>query len=90
MEIGLIDVDGHNFPNLALMKISAWHKAKGNPVEWWNGLKHYDIVYQAKVFDITYSQDNEYIVMADKVIKGGTGYGIENKLPDENTLTAYR
>ena len=25
MHIGLIDVDGHNFPNLALMKISAWH-----------------------------------------------------------------
>lgn len=26
MNVGLIDVDGHNFPNLALMKISAWHK----------------------------------------------------------------
>ena len=26
--IGLVDVDGHNgFPNLALMRISAWHKA---------------------------------------------------------------
>lgn len=25
MKIGLIDVDGHNFPNLALMRISAWH-----------------------------------------------------------------
>ena len=33
--IGLIDVDGHNFPNLALMKLSAWHKAKGDTVEWW-------------------------------------------------------
>ena len=30
MKIGLIDVDGHNFPNLALMKISAYHKAKGD------------------------------------------------------------
>jgi hypothetical protein len=29
MKIGLIDVDGHNFPNLALMKISAYHKAIG-------------------------------------------------------------
>ena len=28
MKIGLIDVDGHNFPNLALMKISAWHKSQ--------------------------------------------------------------
>lgn len=26
MKIGLIDVDGHNFPNLALMKLSAWQK----------------------------------------------------------------
>lgn len=29
MKIGLIDVDGHNFPNLALMKLSSYHKAKG-------------------------------------------------------------
>ena len=27
VKIGLIDVDGHNFPNLPQMKISAWHKA---------------------------------------------------------------
>lgn len=37
MTIGLIDVDGHNFPNLALMKLSAWHKAQGDTVEWWWG-----------------------------------------------------
>ena len=30
MKIGLIDVDGgKNFPNIALMKISAYHKSKG-------------------------------------------------------------
>ena len=46
MKIGLIDVDGHNFPNLALMKISAYHKAKGDQVEWCVPLKHYDRVYQ--------------------------------------------
>lgn len=34
MTVGLIDVDGHNFPNLALMKLSAWHKAQGDTVEW--------------------------------------------------------
>lgn len=38
MKIGLIDVDSHNFPNLALMKISAWHKAQGDTVEWWWGV----------------------------------------------------
>jgi hypothetical protein len=83
MKIGLIDVDGHNFPNLALMKISAWHKSQGDTVEWCFPLDHYDIVYQSKVFDDTYSPDIEWIPMADKVIKGGTGYGLDNKLPDE-------
>ena len=83
MKIGLIDVDGHNFPNLALMKISAWHKSQGDTVEWCLPLDHYDIVYQSKVFDETYSPDIEWTPMADKVIKGGTGYGLDNKLPDE-------
>ena len=83
MKIGLIDVDGHNFPNLALMKISAWHKSQGDTVEWCFPLDHYDIVYQSKVFDETYSPDIEWTPMADKVIKGGTGYGLDNKLPDE-------
>ena len=83
MKIGLIDVDGHNFPNLALMKISAWHKAMGDTVEWCLPIDHYDIVYQSKVFDETYSPDIEWTPMADKIIKGGTGYGLDNKLPDE-------
>lgn len=83
MNIGLIDVDGHNYPNLALMKISAWHKAKGDTVEWCLPLNHYDIVYQSKVFDETYSPDISWIPQADKVIKGGTGYGLDNKLPNE-------
>ena len=83
MRIGLIDVDGHNFPNLALMKISAWHKAQGDDVEWCFPLDHYDIVYQSKVFDDTYSPDIEWIPQADKIILGGTGYGLDNKLPDE-------
>lgn len=74
MKIGLIDVDGHNFPNLALMKISAYHKAKGDDVEWHNLFEEYDIVYQSKVFDDTYTPDLEYIPNADKIIKGGTGY----------------
>lgn len=74
MKIGLIDVDGHNFPNLALMKISAWHKAKGDTVEWCFPLDRYDIVYQSKVFDETYTPDIEWMPMADKIIKGGTGY----------------
>lgn len=74
MKVGLIDVDGHNFPNLALMKISAWHKARGDAVEWCFPFDRYDIVYQAKVFDDTYSPDIDWIPQTDKLVKGGTGY----------------
>ena len=59
MKIGLIDVDGHNFPNLALMRISAWHKSQGDEVEWWNGnFFYYDIVYKSKIFSDSYSTDD--------------------------------
>lgn len=78
MRIGLIDVDGHNFPNLALMRISAYHKAKGDTVEWWwTDFVHYDIVYMSKIFSSAYSKDIPEPLNADKVIKGGTGYAIE-------------
>ena len=84
MKVGLIDVDGHNFPNLALMKLSAWHKAGGDTVEWWVGnLIHYDLVYKSRVFDDTYSKDGYDVYNADRVICGGTGYDLKNKLPDE-------
>ena len=77
MNVGLIDVDGHNFPNLALMRISAYHKAQGDNVEWWLGdLFHYDLVYKSKVFSDAYSKDTPDPVNCDKVIKGGTGYCI--------------
>jgi len=83
MRIGLIDVDSHNYPNLALMKISAWHKAQGDIVEWWWGWDQYDIVYMSKVFDETYTPDIPEPINAKKIIKGGTGYGLENTLPYE-------
>ena len=78
MKIGLIDVDGHNFPNLALMKLSAWHKANGDSVEWYEPLigGHYDKVYMSKVFSFT--DDYMYPINADEVIMGGTGYNIQN------------
>lgn len=77
MKIGLIDVDGHNFPNLALMRISAYHKAKGDQVEWWwTDMLHYDIVYMSKIFSDAYTKDIPEPLNADKVIKGGTGYCI--------------
>jgi len=83
MKIGMIDVDGHNWPNLALMKLSAWHKAQGDSVEWWWGFAQYDRVYMSKAFDETYSADKPEPYNTREVIKGGTGYGLDNKLPDE-------
>lgn len=81
MKIGLIDVDGHNFPNLVLMKLSAWHKAQGDSVELILPMDRYDRVYMSKVFDFT--PDYNFQIQADEVIKGGTGYDIKAKLPDE-------
>ena len=78
MKIGLIDVDGHNFPNLALMKISAFHKEKGDSVEWVNHWERYDKVYKSKVF--TFTPDNTIAVQSDEIIKGGTGYKIYRDL----------
>ena len=73
MKIGLIDVDGHNgFPNLALMRLSGYHKAKGDSVDWWNGFEHYDRVYMSKVF--TFSPDMDTVINANEIIQGGTGY----------------
>lgn len=83
MRVGLIDVDGHNFPNLALMKISAYHKAQGDEVEWWWGWGQYDRVYMSKVFDETYTKDIPEPLNANEIIKGGTGYDLQNKLPEE-------
>jgi hypothetical protein len=80
MKIGLIDVDGHNFPNLPLMKLSAWHKARGDTVEFYEPLRGgYDKVYVSKVFDFT--PDYPYPIYADKVIFGGTGYNLKTVLP---------
>jgi len=83
MRIGLVDVDGHNFPNLALMKLSAWHKANGDAVEWADPMfGRYDIVYQSKVFTSTPDDTNYY--HADQIIKAGTGYrDYTTVLPDE-------
>lgn len=79
MKIGLHDSDNTGFPNLALMKLSAWHKAQCDSVEWWNALLQYDRVYSSKVF--TFTPENPYL--PENTVKGGTGYGILDELPPE-------
>lgn len=85
MRIGLIDVDGHNYPNLPLMKLAAYHKKLGHEVMWYEPLIHgelpgtqrrpLDRVYMSKVFSFT--PDYAPFVYANEVIKGGSGYCIE-------------
>lgn len=77
LRVGLIDVDGHNYPNLPLMKISAWHKSQGDHVEWYSPLLsgHMDKVYMSKVFSFT--PDYPYPIDAEEIEKGGSGYCIK-------------
>ena len=78
MRIGLIDVDSTNFPNLALMKLSAYHRLKGDSVEWYMPFaERYDKVYISKVFSFT--PDYDLCVNADRVVRGGIGYCISFK-----------
>ena len=88
MIVGLHDAEkdyfkhGKTFPNLALMKISAWHKAQEDTVEWWVPVLHYDRVYSSKVFDFTANNPD----LPDDAIHGGTGYRdipISRELPPE-------
>jgi radical SAM superfamily enzyme YgiQ (UPF0313 family) len=87
MKIGLIDIDGHNFPNLALMKIANYHRQNSDTVGWVNHLQHYDKVYQSKVF--TFTPDNPFAVQSDEIIKGGTGYKMYNDLFCDDTEPDY-
>lgn len=69
--------DCHNFPSLPMMKLSAYHKSLGDSVEPFFPLNHYDLVYASKVFSFTADIDDECIVQADEIRKGGTGYCIK-------------
>lgn len=82
MKIGLVDVDNKNFPNLALMKISAWHKQKGDRVEFVKDTGWYDTVYKSKVFTFTPDIKISCVINGETII-GGTGYNIKSKLPEE-------
>lgn len=88
MKIGLIDVDGHNFPNFALMKCSSYYKSIGASVSWANGglfKEHYDQIISSKVFSFT--DDIDYgLFEADLIRRGGTGYDISTRLSEEEDL----
>lgn len=84
MKIGLIDVDykSSKYPNLALMKISKYHKNQGDVVYWYNPFDIYDIVYKSKIFNFT--EDDYTIITNAQLVKcGGTGYDFKTELPQE-------
>ena len=80
--IAIVDVDGYNtkakFPNLALMKISAYHKQNNDNVKFYNPENKYNIIYKSKIF--TFSKDVD--IKHDNIIQGGTGYNLTTKLPE--------
>ena len=95
MKIGLIDVDGHNFPNLALMRISAYHKAMGDEVEWWwSDLVHYDIVYMSKIFPMHTARTFQSRSTPTVLSKAGQGiastWRTERKYSTRAKTTLYR
>ena len=78
MKVALAQVDG-KLPNLALMRLAAYHKARGDSVEWFAPLARYNRVYASKVF--TFTPDDPYL--PPDVVRGGTGYDIRSRLPEE-------
>lgn len=88
MKIGLLDLDRTGFPNLALMKLSAWHKAQGHETtllrggdRWLLTILMFDKVYASTVF--SWNRDKADAVAALGVEVGGSGVGLTNMLPPE-------
>lgn len=80
MKIGLIDVDGHGFPNLALMKLSSYHKSIGDSIGWAD-MENYDRTYTSKIFSFSPEFEPGFFNPGE-IIRGGTGYDIKGTLPD--------
>jgi len=80
-KVGLFDTDS-KYHNLALMKLSAWHKQKSDEVEFYKPLWHstYDKIYYSKIFTKANKNDN---YRTDDMICGGSGIDIKRKLPKE-------
>ena len=98
MKIGLWS-DCHNFPSIPAMKLSAYHKARGDDVELWQPMMEYDKVYCSKVFDFTPDAEDLGIIRADEVERGGSGYGdyktvlrpeVEHIYPDYGLYPQYK
>ena len=91
MKVGIIDADligrkRHRFPNLACLKISGYHKDRGDEVfllTRYDGLDSFDKVYLSKVF--TDTPVPEWVLNLSNVEFGGTGFFFDEapNLPGE-------
>ncbi len=82
MKIRLLAHDS-KIPNLAIMKISTYHKMRGDDVDWYDpmfDMYDTDIFYESKIF--TFSPDYRYYPVGATIIRGGTGIEVKSKLPD--------
>lgn len=84
MKVLLIDGDGDTFPNLALMKLSTYHKNLGDEV-FKGSCKNPDLIYASCVFSWNKMKTLQATSFYPdtKVIYGGTGYDLETCLPKE-------
>lgn len=79
MIVGLFDLDRTGFPNVALMKLSAWHKAQGDTVLPLNSGERADRRYGSAVF--SWNRRKAAALTAIGAIVGGSGVDLQNKLP---------
>ena len=87
MKVAIIDAEivgktKHRFPNLCSMKLSAYHKSKGDEVVLktdYENLAEFDKVYISKVFTKTYVP--EEVLTMSNVEYGGTGFFYDKAPP---------
>lgn len=81
MKVGIVQVDGNGFPNLALMQITHYYERIGDTVEWYKGRlfdHEYGAVYASKIFKFSQLPD-----LPPHAIIGGTGVDDTKTLPTE-------
>lgn len=82
MKIRLVDIDS-KIPNIALMKLSAYYKARGDDVGF--DIINPDIVYASVIFKKNKHKVDglRFFYPCAQIIVGGSGYDLHSKLPDE-------
>lgn len=81
MIISLHDIDRTGWPNLALMKLSAWHKAHGDTVLPLNSGSPADRRYASAVFSWNRREAEKWAQLG--AVVGGSGVNLTNTLPPD-------